>query len=492
MGWLTDFFRLAWGYLYWNARKSVYRLRKQRGQCPCQHPSDSGRARETACVAMANWKDPARFRRLCPLLERSADGPWRCSVNAAEVRPFWGRALVFYGSAFTSLYLCATLAVFLLLHNIGYRVTYPGVIWPPAWSRFVHIRSQFFLDQYRNASAAGDMQTALMALSTAYGLEPSNYEAGLQLAQLWQVTHPTFSDNTYARLLREHPARAEATAQVWFRALLARGDFVQIEKLSAGRIAASPDAPEAWINAFIFANRRTRDAEARGRLAAIPDLSHTARFLLTLASDLQTLPAGATRERLLTASAEASDSLSFYRVCRELISRGFARSALIVLDRRNGLLGARDQIALRLDALASLGWKTTLLSDVDSLLIAAPEAPVVELLCAHLIRYPDPEVSARLFDRLKADPLPETTAHYPAYLALVCTAVTGKSADHLEWAISRIKVILNGGFTRLDTISHRWLATEETPRFEDYLPALQPLPLAITFALLDQSNTAPR
>jgi hypothetical protein len=36
MGWITDFFRLAWGLFYWNARKTVYRrrLKQGRGRCP--------------------------------------------------------------------------------------------------------------------------------------------------------------------------------------------------------------------------------------------------------------------------------------------------------------------------------------------------------------------------------------------------------------------------------------------------------------------------
>jgi hypothetical protein len=492
MGWFLDFFRLAWGLLYWNTRKSIYRLRQPRGRCPCQHPSDSGRAHETACAAVANWTNPERFRRLCPLLERTQAGPWRCSVNDVDVRPFWGRALAYYGCTTAGLYLFAGLAVFLLLHTIGYRVTYAGVVWPPAWSRFVSIRSQFFLEQYRTASASGDRQKALMSLSTAYGLDPANYEAGRQLAQLWQVSQPTFSDNLYARLLHEHPVQAEATAQVWFRALLARGDFVQIEKLAAARITAAPAAPGAWINAFLFANRRTRDAEARGRLIALPELSATARFLITLASDLNTLPSAAIHDRLLQASAEATDAASFYQVCRELVSRGFAQSALTVLERRNGLLGARDQVALRLDALAVIGWKPTLLNVVDSLLIADPTAPVVDLLCAHLIRHPDAEVAARLFNRLQATPLPAAFPSYPSYLALVCAAATGKSVDQLEWAMSRLQLILKGGFARLDKISHQWLIEPAHPRVEDYLPALQPLSLDVMFALLDQSSTAPR
>ena len=67
-GWIADFFRLAWGLLYWNYRKSWFRLRRGRARCPCQSPSDSGRALETVCEASLSWHKHANFRRVCPLL----------------------------------------------------------------------------------------------------------------------------------------------------------------------------------------------------------------------------------------------------------------------------------------------------------------------------------------------------------------------------------------------------------------------------------------
>ena len=73
-GWIADTLRMAWGFLYWNARKSWYRWRGTRGSCPCQHPSDSGAAHVTGCEAVIGWAQPVRFRRVCPLLERGTDG----------------------------------------------------------------------------------------------------------------------------------------------------------------------------------------------------------------------------------------------------------------------------------------------------------------------------------------------------------------------------------------------------------------------------------
>ena len=486
MGWITDFFRLAWSFLYWNARKSVYRLRGAQGRCPCQHPSDSGRAWETACAAITHWNDPRRFQRVCPLLQRNAAGAWRCTANRADVRPFWGRAGIFYGSAVLIVYLTAALTAFVFLRSVGYRVTLPGVFWPPAWEKFTAIRSDFFLKKYQASAQAGDMQSALMSLSTAYNLEPQNYNAGRQLARLWQINQPLYSNQVYRRLINDHPGQAEFTAQVWFRALLARGDFHGVETLAAERIVAAPERSPAWLNAFLFANRRTADSKPRLKLTSNPSLSATARFLLTLSDDLAALSLpDEIRARLLTAAASAGDSLSFYHVCRELIARGSPAEALEWMERRAALLSARDLAPLRLDALAALGWNNTLQNEVRGLL-AAPPAPVIaELLSAHLIRYPDASLRALLFTRIEESAFAADDAGYAAYLALFCAAGVGRDIPRVEWTAKRIQSLLGNNFRGLNAVGASLLDGNRNSRIENYLPALQPLSLEVTYALFE-------
>jgi hypothetical protein len=486
MGWITDFFRLAWSYLYWNARKSVYRRRGAQGRCPCHHPSDSGRAWETACAAITHWNDPTRFQRVCPLLQRNAAGAWRCTADRADVRPFWGRAAIFYGSAVLVTYLTAALAVFVFLRSVGYGVTFPGVLWPPAWEKFTAIRSEFFLKKYQASAQAGDMQAALMSLSTAYSLEPQNYSAGRQLARLWQINQPLYSNQVYRRLINDHPDQAEVTAQVWFRALLARGDFHGVETLAAERLVAAPERSAAWLNAFLFANRRTANAKLRTALSSNPALSATGRFLLALSEDLAArTDAVEIRTRLLTAAAGAGDSLSFYQVCRELIARGSPAEALEWMERRSGLLGARDLVPLRLDALAALGWASTLENEVRSLL-ASPPAPIMaELLSAHLIRYPDEAVRELVFTRVEESPFAADDAGYAAYLALFCAAGAGRDAPRVEWTANRIQTLLGNNFRGLSAVGASLLDGNRNSRIENYLPALQPLSLEVTYALFE-------
>lgn len=486
MGWIADFFRIAWSFLYWNARKTIYRLRGTRGQCPCHHPSDSGRAGETACVAITHWNNPARFQHVCPLLQRTAAGTWRCSADRADVRPFWGRAAAFFGTIGLTAYLLATLAVFIFLRGgVGYQVTYPGVLWPPAWKKFTSIRTDFFLKKYQSEAATGDIRAALMSLSTAYNLDPSNYAAGRQLAQFWQVSQPGLSDRIYIRLLLDHPTEAEDTAQVWFRALLARGDFDGIEKLAAARITAAPDEASAWLSAFLFANERTRDAAPRHQLEASPKLPPAGRFLFSLSTDLEILKPPAARARLVRAASEAVDALSFYQVCRELNSRGFAQETLAAIESRPNMLGARDVIPLRLDTLSGLGWKGTLHSEVESLLLAEPNPLVVMVLSAHLIRHPDATVRERLFSRLDRNPLPDDQASYSAYLSLFCAAGVGGDRVRLRWASEHIKLIAQSEFRSLDTVGQNLLDPNANRHIENYLPALQPLPLEVTYALFE-------
>jgi len=491
MGWIADFFRLAWGFLYWNTRKTAYRAHLTGGRCPCQHPSDSGRAWETACSAVGSWNNPARFRRLCPLLQRTEGGAWRCSVDRADVRPFWGRAAVFYGSATALLYLLAALAAFLFLRSVGYGVTYPGVLWPPAWKKHSAVRSEFFLEKFRAASGAGDTQSALMALSTAYGLDPRNYAAGRQLAGLWQVNQPGLSDQIYQRLLHDHPDQAEITAQTWFRALLARGDFAGVETLAAARITADPASSPAWVNALLFANARTGNAAVCAELARNPALPSSARFLLALHNDLKTAAPGEIRPRLIAAAAAAPDAASFYHVCRQLIARGLAQDAFTWIDRRSRLLGPRDLIPLRLDALAAAGWRTTLRTEVEGLLMAAPSPSLIELLSAHLIRHPDDDIRNAVFTRLERDPPPDTPASYSAYLSLFCAAGVARDKPRMHWTAAHIKATLHEDFRSLDIIGEALLDNNRHRRVENFLPALQPLPLEVSYALLDHYAPAP-
>lgn len=398
--------------------------------------------------------------------------------------------MVFYLSLAFALYLTGTLVTFVFLRTIGYAVSYPGVIWPPAWQHFTEIRSTFFLEKYQRSTAAGDARQAFMSLSTAYSLNPQNYDAGLLLARLSEITNPGFSDQIHQRLLIDHPDRAAATAQIWFRALLVRCDFKTIESLAASRILASPGQAGAWVNALLFANLRTGNNAMLTPLLESQGLPDGIRDLLALHVELRLLPPAAIPPRLVAAAQNTTHPLSFFLICRRLIQSGQAQEVLSLMETRSRLLGPRDLTALRLDALAALGWTTLLRTEIESLLIARPSSPVVELLATHLLRHPNPDLLGLSFDRLAKEPLPHTSENYPASLALFCAAGIGRDPIRLDWAATQVRAIAHSSFRGLDAIKTIFLEGD-TPRIQSQLPALRQLPLETIYALLDRIYSPP-
>jgi hypothetical protein len=484
---LVDFFHLAWGLIYWNVRKTHFRLQKNRGLSPCQHPSDSGAAWETSCHAVIHWRKPARFRRVCPHFQRDRSGEWRCAINRAEVRPLWRRAAAYYLGAIGLFYLTATLSVFIVMRSTGYPVRYSGVLWPPAWSQFQAVRAEFFLDKSRRAFAAHDINGAILSLSLAYDLDPHNYASGRLLAQLWQVGQPSFSDRVYQRLLTDHPAHAEETAQAWLRALLPRGDFRGVQALAAARLL-DPATPAVWLNAFLFANHPLADTEAAPRLltsTSHPTLSPSVRAVLTLDAELTKLSRHEARARLLQRAPHEADAYYVYFVARELIARGAAQDALNLVETSTIRPSAHDVITLRLDALAALGGTTTRQAAITTLLTTTPSAPAVEIVSNHLIRYPDRATLALLFNTLKTQPLPATTESYPAYLALYCAAGVEGDKPNLTWTATRLKTIAQADFAALDAVGAFFLERRPRDQLGNFLPALQPLALETAYALFE-------
>ncbi|HTJ79267.1 MAG TPA: hypothetical protein VL357_09750 [Rariglobus sp.] len=486
MGWLSDFFRLVGGFLYWNARKTFYRLRGARGRCPCQHPSDSGNAWETGCNAITHWNQPARFQSICPLLQKDSSDRWRCSVNQADVRPFWGRAFAFYGTGFAALYLAGTLAAFTALRTIGYPVTYAGIIWPPSWSKFDGIKSDFFLTKFQRAYAAQDTREAMLDLSLAYDLNPRNYSAGFLLAQLCQVGQSGLSDRLYRRLLAEHPENAEQTSQAFFRSLLARGDFQAVQALARDRILTAPDFSPAWLNAFLFANRRIGDDESLAKLAENPRiqmLPPDVQTVLSLACAIRTSPPSGVRQLLLDAAGRGANGYTLYFICNQLIQHDAAQAALGLVEQAGINLSPRDRTSLRLNALAARDWATTLDKEVGRLLAPPLTPAVVELLSTHLILWPDDGLLGKLFVRLKASPLPPDEKSYSAYLTFFCAAGVARDKDILDWSTARLKEVVGTRFSSLDMVGGFFLVPNNTSHLENYLPTLQPLPLETTYAL---------
>lgn len=491
-GWLTDLFRLGWGAFYWNTRKTWHTVRGRRGRCPCQVASDSGRAGETGCEAIVGYRSPGRFRVVCPLLAQRRDGTWACSVDTDEVRAFWGRSLLAVGGSTLGVMLILVLTAFFALRGIGYEVSFRQVAWPPAWREFRSVQARFYLDRARADHIAGRTAEALLSLSNAYELDPSDYAAGILLAQLWQSGQPLLSDNVYTKLFASHPDQREQTAQSWFRALLARGDFIAIERLAGERLLnGGPSPSPAWIQAFLFATRQNNSPEPIERLLAESELSASLRPLLQIEQNLYAQTAAQRVDTLHSAAARSLDSFSTLHLLRRLLEENRPDLVLPLAASPGSALGDREKARLQLDALVMLGRVEDRSRLVRQLLTQPTHPAICELLSSHLIAFPSLELTRAFAEKLTRDPIPAGDAVYPQLLAFFSACGVQRDPTLLSSAANLIESALGRPFRALSAVQRAFLSTLPPARLEYFLPVLQPLPLEVSYALYDHFEPAP-
>ncbi len=486
LGWFADSLRFAWALLYWNTRKSWFRLRRGYAACPCQAPSDSGRAFETGCDACWHWHRPERFRRVCPLLVETRDG-LRCSVDAADVRPFWGITLRYYGSVLLAIYLAAVLTVFGFLRTIGYPVSIVHVAVPTLWYRVGQARGWFFFSRAQQAFAAGRTTEGLLYLANSYEFDPSNYEVGLALAKAFQVGQPVRSDKIFAELMREHPTRRNATAQHWIRALLARGDFDQSAKLAAEEVLHDPQHAAAWMRALLFASRQLRDETALKRLLAINEpLARPWHRLLETELLLRTHRDRAARVALQQgwpASAPAFTVL--YRV-EALNTLGDPAGALDLLLKHRPELDDEAYLTLRLDCLADAGALQPLRRDFDVYLLAPPlTQPLLKIMCAQLIRHPDVALFEEVCAKVARESMPLDDQTAGGWFSLLCTAGAVGDKPELHALTLRLRQASQTPFAALLMVEGFFNGEMSETRATSFLPFL-PVPLEVTYALIER------
>jgi hypothetical protein len=486
LGWIADIFRLAWGLIYWNTRKSWFRYRRGRSPCPCQSLSDSGRAFETTCEAAMSWSRQKRFRRVCPLLVETPDG-LRCSVNAEDVRPFWKITSIYYGGALLAVYVVAVLSVFGFLRTIGYPVSILHVGLPPLWHRVGQARGWFFVEQSNRAFAAGKMPEGLLYLASAYDYDPEqNYDAGLALAKISQAGQPARSDEMFQRLLKDHPTRRSVTAENWFRALLPRAQADKIAPLALEQILADPKRAHVWVRALFFATERTGDDRPLRELLAssVPAAAiwHPLVEVELLRRAGRTVEARAALERPWPAGAPAFTL--YYRV-DSLIKLGAILPALDVLAQHRGVLDRGDEATLRLDAFADHGATANLNRQIDELLAGRLEPTSIRILCAHLIRHPNVPAFERLWDKVDRLAMPLSNETVGSWFSLLTTAGAVGDMVHLHQITARLKDSSTHPFTALAIVESYFRRELDGRPVTSFLPLL-PLPIEVTYALLDR------
>jgi len=431
------------------------------------------------------WEQARRFRRVCPLLVNTPQG-WRCSVDTADVRPFWRRTLAYYGGTIAGIYLLAALGVFIFLRIVGYPVSIVHVTWPPSWHRVGQARGWYFTEQARRAFAAGRTGEALLYLSNAYEFDPSNYAAGLTLAKALQSGQAVPSNRLYDRLYHEHPTQREATAEEWFRALLARGDFRSIQDLALDRLTHGTDHASVWMRALVFASRQTGQDTALRTLRASSDAA-VAAWRPLLDAELLQLGGHVAEAR---AALDRSDWSrvppygAYYQVA-ELIARGEVFPALDRLGAASAELDGETRIALQLAAFAHEGARRPLQQQVDLLLGPRFSLPAVKVLAAQLIRQPDPAILDQLFAKLRREPIAFNTESAGIHFSLLCAA--GAQGDWEKFNAVGRTITAGSGMTAafLATVENFFRGRTTSDRATSILPML-PLPVEVTYALLER------
>ena len=479
--------RTVWAMFYWNARKTVFRLRGDRGTCPCQNPSDSGEPMRTGCEAVYGWRHAARFRRVCPLLRQNPAGQWMCSVRAEEVRPFWGRAFGYIGGTVGVVVLGGVLAVFGLMRVIGYEVSVRQIIWPPAWHELRGVRSQLFISKAREAYTAGRVREALNALIVAYEMDPANYSAGMMLAQFYQAGNPGLADTLYARLLREHPDHRVETARVWFRSLLARGRLRAIVELARRQLTAEPQQASAWVHALVFATRHLQDPQPLESAAQSEKLPPSVRGTLRLAARVQQLPPEEARGLLVM---PAVTDFSYDRVYRiEALTRlGFADEAFELLLKSRTQIAGRDMARLAFALYALKGDKARLEREFAALLTPprALHPYEVSLLAIHLVNWPDPvrlDKVCEAFGRMASEPL---EVQLEVGLAVFCAAGVQRNHQRMTEVQSHVAGTTKIPLASMNRLGLFFMTDAGKLRIENLLPQQNSLSLELNYALLDR------
>ena len=486
LGWTTDLFRVAWGLFYWNARKTIFRVRKNRGPCPCQTLSDSGLAGETGCEPALLYEKPIRFRRVCPLLQPNARGELKCSVNTSEVRPFWFRFFGIYGGTLLATYLLSVAAVFGVMRHIGYPISFATLVWPPAWQEIDQVRSKYFLTQAEAAYSAGDGATALMSLSLAYEYDPANYETGRLLAQLWSAARPERANQVYEKLMLDHPDHRIATARAWFKGLLSRGDYLRLETLAAKAIVLDAESTSAWIYAFLFANQRTQNSGLIDELLESPaQLPSGVSELLQLEQKIRASNASDGRD-LLTQNESPGEPLFLvhYRV-RRLIQLGEANRALQLLNERSDRFQDRDRIRLQLAAYARGDFRDPYVDLVRKLIQLPPSLALSELLSAHLIVYPNLALYRLIKQSVAPADIASDDERLQSVLAFYFLALAHADKSGSGDIAAYLRETTGSTFASLDAAA---LVAADPARYriQNVLPAIQPLSLDMIYALLER------
>lgn len=425
--WWNDAWRFWLALLHWNTIKTLHVLRGPGRRAPCQDPSDDDRPGCSHCYGIIDWREPARFQRVCPFLEQGPHG-WRCAVASDQVRPFWGRVLAWYGGALAALYLGLSVAVWggLWLAGGG-GIGWTEVAWPGSWHRIAEVQSERFFQQSILAFRHGRLNEAYVALNSACIRNPRNYDARLLMAQIdmFRGNYP-FSDQGFGRLLKEVPAQRERTAVTYHDTLLSLNRLPELAEFSLAMAVNDPAHAALWMRSLLLAVRSGRVAPGllETHAASVDKLAPHAQLLLRAAVAAAAGRPAEAGEWLRPAFRGPLNGRYMEEQIRGLLLLGDwdqANTLLLFYAMALGRFETQAQAYL-IDSVAGDAWRAR--ADFAGMLKEDLTATRVQRLLVLLIRQPDQELFQQLHQRVWSQPALREAVPGPAMwaTALVCGA----------------------------------------------------------------------
>ncbi|HEY1108326.1 MAG TPA: hypothetical protein VGE76_06830, partial [Opitutaceae bacterium] len=139
---------------------------------------------------------------------------------------------------------------------------------------------------------------------------------------------------------------------------------------------------------------------------------------------------------------------------------------------------------LLLDGYAAAGSRQ-LLPHFEAMLRQPLNPALTSLLCAHLIRHPNPQALELLWQKFGITPLPLTTENAGAWFSLLCaTGAVGDKAK-LHEVTARLRQASTTPFYALAAVEAFFRGEISERRINVFLPIL-PLPIDVTYALYER------
>ena len=465
-------------------------MRGARGRCPCQHPSDSGKAGETGCDACLDWNKPRRFRWVCPLLIPGEHG-WHCSADAAQVRPFWFRAAMIFAGGVLALHVAVTGAVWMAFRGTGVdEIRWIDVGWPGRWEEIPKARARFFSVRVAKLLQETDLVGTELSLRSALTLEPNNYEAALFLGHLKQYQQNyANSDAVFRRLWDQFPDRRQQTALAWHDALLIRQRYPELAELCL-RMAAIPSAESpAWLKTLLFSLRLGQNAPdfVQRNTDLIGGLPRATRTLILTEASLQRGPSRGAVNDLWESGSGVVNPVLILEYVGQLLRLNESRRATTFLRRAAPDLTAFDRVFCQMLIDQASGDAALVRIDYDELLKLPLTSSNLDRLAAWLIEHPD----RRSYDRLER--LLQDAGNRRVLLGgemWVAALINDARTEALAWSqySSRQFGLRLPRIETVDLLSDDMTVAATIPR----IIATAGLPREVIFSLLQRSASAKR